>query len=310
MASITARACPGATCRRLTEPQVLRGKIPLPGNPGERSRRCRFRRGDQGLLASGGFDPDFVERPCLLHANAPGLEQLEDADKGRDQKLARLAGGQIEKAQPPAAVQFLHKPVDCLLDRDLLFEDAMHEVRRYALHDLLVGLEEVEQRNRVKLGPFAVAAGGRTVPEDVAPREGLVPQPVGDLLELLVLEEPAHEIFPGIFLLLLPVRRCFARKQQLRLDLHQGRRHQHEFAGRFEVEEVDLSENAEVLVGDGGDGNVVDVDFVLADQEQQQVERALEYVELDSVLAAQRVSVLSLFDGRFQSADGWRLRWH
>ena len=63
---------------------------------------------------------------------------------------------------------------------------------------------------------------------------------------------------------------------------------------------MDLPQHAEVLVGDGGDGNVVNVDFVLADQKQQQVERALEHFELDSVLSAQSGSLLPLSGGRFQ----------
>ena len=50
--------------------------------------------------------------------------------------------------------------------------------------------------------------------------------------------------------------------------------------------EVDLGlplEVAEIVPGDGGDGDVVDVDLLLADEEEQEVERAFEDVQADLV---------------------------
>ena len=60
------------------------------------------------------------------------------------------------------------------------------------------------------------------------------------------------------------------------LDLHQRGGHDEKFAGDLEVQLLHRVQDRDVLLRHRLDRDVVDVYLVLADQEEQQVERALE----------------------------------
>ena len=114
----------------------------------------------------------------------------------------------------------------------------------------------------------------------------LFAQPIGDLLELLVLEKATDQLFARIPLLIFHARFDVAGQEDLRLDLHEGGSHEDETAGDFDVEQAQLTANdGQILGGDGGDGNIVDVYLVLADEVKEQIQRSLEDVEDDAVRA-------------------------
>ena len=98
------------------------------------------------------------------------------------------------------------------------------------------------------------------------------------VLELLVLEQAVYELGAGV-LLLLGRRRRVGRKEHPRLDVDQRGRHENEFARHVDIHLLERAKIVEVLLGDFGNGNVVDVDLLLADQVEQEVERA--FVDLD-----------------------------
>jgi hypothetical protein len=56
-----------------------------------------------------------------------------------------------------------------------------------------------------------------------------------------------------------------------------------EFGLAVEVDLVLAVEIVQVVAGDGGDGDVVDVDLLLPDEEEEEVQRALEDLEPDLV---------------------------
>ena len=64
--------------------------------------------------------------------------------------------------------------------------------------------------------------------------------------------------------------------------MQQRRSHHQELAGDVEVDLPHSLEVLEVLLGDERDGDVEDVEAVLADEVQQQVERALEVGQRDA----------------------------
>ena len=64
------------------------------------------------------------------------------------------------------------------------------------------------------------------------------------------------------------------RQQHLRLDLDQRRRHEDELAAQVDVQLFGLAEIVQVLVGDLRYRDVVDADLLLADQIEQQINRA------------------------------------
>jgi len=100
-------------------------------------------------------------------------------------------------------------------------------------------------------------------------------QPIHELADLLVLEQPSHQLGARVFPLVVAEA---ARQQQLRLDAQQPRRHL-QIVRRLVQPQV--GDHREELVRDTRDRQVGDVDLVLADQVQQQIERAGELLQLD-----------------------------
>jgi hypothetical protein len=74
------------------------------------------------------------------------------------------------------------------------------------------------------------------------------------------------------------------REQHAAFDLHQRRRHDEELAGDLELQVLHRVEDLEVLLGHRLDRDVVDIEFVFAQQEQQQVQRTFEHGEFDAII--------------------------
>ena len=70
-------------------------------------------------------------------------------------------------------------------------------------------------------------------------------------------------------------------KEQLGLEIDEGGGHDHEGARRFEILELHRLEVGEVLLGDGPDGQVGEVDFIGPAEMQEQVQRPDEGLDAD-----------------------------
>jgi hypothetical protein len=99
-------------------------------------------------------------------------------------------------------------------------------------------------------------------------------------LDLLVIHQAVHELLARVHV---GLDRLLARQQDLGLDIDEERGHQEELGLAVEVDPLLPSEVFEVLAGDDRDGDVLDVDLLLLDQEEEQVERAFEHFEPDLV---------------------------
>ncbi len=88
-----------------------------------------------------------------------------------------------------------------------------------------------------------------------------------------MLEQAVDKFVAGVVLRVGGSKRI-AWQQHLRLDVDQHRSHVDELGGYIHVEVAYTLDIRKVLRRDPGDGNVVDVDVLLADQVEQQVERA------------------------------------
>ena len=109
----------------------------------------------------------------------------------------------------------------------------------------------------------------------------------GGVLELLVLDELAHEVEARVHpLLVRPLVGLAAvdGEHHAALDHHERGGHHDELARHVEVELAHEVEVLHVLLGDAPDRDVVDVQFLAADQVQKQVKRALEYLEVHLVV--------------------------
>src|ERR1700727_1496500 len=87
-----------------------------------------------------------------------------------------------------------------------------------------------------------------------------------------MLEQSVDEFVAGIFLLF-GGRIRIARQQHFRLDVNQHGRHVNEIGGDVHIQLANLFDVCQILRSNLGDGNVVDIDVLLADEVEQQVER-------------------------------------
>src|SRR6185437_16725230 len=100
------------------------------------------------------------------------------------------------------------------------------------------------------------------------------------ILELAILDQLLHEFaarvgdIVGFF-------ESTRRQKHPALDFHQGRGHHNEIAGQFHVEYLQQLQVFEELLGEGGDGNVEDIDLVPLDEVKEQIERSVESIERD-----------------------------
>ncbi len=93
----------------------------------------------------------------------------------------------------------------------------------------------------------------------------------------------------------------FRRQEHPGLDVDECGRHLQKFTGQVDVEVLDQLDVLQVLLGDPGDGNVVDVHLFLADQMQQEVQRPLK------VGQSHLVAFAAVDDGGLDDFAGFRL---
>src|SRR4026207_2079195 len=72
------------------------------------------------------------------------------------------------------------------------------------------------------------------------------------------------------------------------LDVKKVGRHDDEFAGHIDIQFLEGLQVLEVLPGDALDRDVVDVELIALDQIKQEIEWALENLELNLVIASHR----------------------
>src|SRR5688572_616354 len=103
-------------------------------------------------------------------------------------------------------------------------------------------------------------------------------QPERCFAEVLVLEQPPHQLRARILLVAQPIR--VPGQQHLRFDPYQRRRQLQKLARTVQPQRFHARHRLQELPRDLRDWYVEDVDVLLADQMQQQVEGALETVQL------------------------------
>src|SRR5262249_47906940 len=231
-------------------------------------------------------DADRPDDPALKDANQLQANHLEQREERDDQARARV--DVLEQILEPAGFR-LRQPrqqlLDPILDRNLLGRQVHLRPRLCALDDGPEGADQAEEIDLdLRLRRLAGDLGDRPVgarPLRAAQRLALVQQLRGRL-ELLVFEQPAHQRLARILFRIF-LRRIRTRQEHPRLDVNQRRSHHEELARHVEVQLLHQIDVGEVLLGDEGDRNVVDVDLVLLDEVQQQIERSLEILQADRI---------------------------
>ena len=110
-------------------------------------------------------------------------------------------------------------------------------------------------------------------------------QPAGRLLHPAVLGEPPGELLGGLLRLEVGELGLLLGEEVPRLDLEQRGDEHEELAARVEIELVALGEMRDERDDDRGDVDVRRLELILEDERQEEVERALEGVEVQLQLA-------------------------
>src|SRR6266851_1869030 len=239
-------------------------------------------RADANSAASTSFarglttDLNRGERPLLVNVQRAALRELQQGDE-RGQDI--YDGGPLPHDVAPAEHRPLGEQRLDALGRALHVERPRYHAVQHRLgnerNDALRRREQIVQVDHEGRGRRRGWLGREPTPELLRPARRRRPQPLHQLADLLVLEQPVHQLGAWVFPLVVPQA---PRQQHLRLDPEQP-------GGHLEVVrrlvQSQLAYDGEELIGDLRDRQVGDVDLVLADQVQQQIQRARELLELD-----------------------------
>src|SRR5512143_2926666 len=180
-------------------------------------------------------DADRLEELVLDGHGHPGLDQLENAEKGDQGLLERLGGLEVfEEIEHVALLEEGYELLHLDLDRDLPAADDPGVVGLPPLHHAEEGLGQVEKRELDRL-ELALAGEGRD--EVALPLQDLDVFPLAEDRaggpDLLVLEEPVDEDPPGVLGL---GEIGLAGQQHLRFDVDEERGDEDELGLAVEVD--------------------------------------------------------------------------
>jgi hypothetical protein len=147
----------------------------------------------------------------------------------------------------------------------------------FALEDLLEDVDEIDEGDdEFTFGTFVVVEGLVRLGPDVFFDLLFLVEKLGGVLEFFVLEETLDEFLSQVFSLLFGTGEWVGREQHFGFDVDERGGHVNEFGGDVDVEMFELVEVVEILRGDFGDLDVVNIHFLLFDEIEQEVERTFE----------------------------------
>lgn len=158
-----------------------------------------------------------------------------------------------------------------------------------ALNHFFKGLHEFEKRNGLDLGSFSgfFANSGKFLLQ-IPPFDHLhadlfhFSHLQRSFLESFILEDFVHQFLPRIDFIALIVE-LLSWNQHFGFDAHQRADEQDKFAAEFDVQFFRLVNEVEKIVGDFGDGYIVNIQLIPFNEKQQQVEWSLKLIKLDLV---------------------------
>ena len=243
-----------------------------------------------GLSTSRPFDvgsgnPYRGERGGLAEADLARLAQLEqreERDRLLDPRQAGDLGVEVEAAAPG------EQRAEALEE----LGDGREAERHVPERDVRRRRGERAERRRERRRPAARAAAPRVA--RAAPARGgtsgrarlrAARRARRRLLHAPVLGEPPRELLRGLLGLEVGELGRLVREERARLQLEQGGDEHEELAAGLEVELVALGEELDEGQDDRGDVHLARLELLLEQERQQEVERALEGVEVELELA-------------------------
>src|SRR6267154_1637402 len=221
-----------------------------------------------------------LDRPHLLQAN-----QFEKREKrNHDFNARRHFREQLGKFQCSTLADAGQNRFDFIGDSVVLAENLLQFLPRFHSFDhVLEGVDQLKnshlaQKERAR----ALRGGDSAAHENIFLLERAIVQLRGGFLELFVFDQLPDQ-FPARIVLFrfLLGRLLIDRKQAAALDVKKVGRHDDEFAGHIDIQFLESLQVLEVLPGDALDRDVVDVELITLDQIKQEIEWALENLELN-----------------------------
>ena len=217
--------------------------------------------------------------------------QLQHGQKsGHELTHGHRSGKQGGKGEPGLGLQPVNQPLHAVGHRDLLILDLTDDqLLGQATQHQVEGIPQVDAVTRLQ-GPFEIGGGklGNMPRQQAVLVGGEFIELAGGLLEFFVLQQLVHEFPPwihGIIVVALGRHRGLPpRQQHAAFDFHERGGHDEKLPGHLQVQLLHRAQDGQVLFGDCFQGYIVDVDLVLANQEEQQVERPLENGQFDTVI--------------------------
>ena len=199
-------------------------------------------------------------------------------------RVAQVSKNSISETASSVADQPLAQPVHHLRDGDAV-------VAQLELRTLPCGARAPAETSFTRSTSETTSSPSISSPA-YSERSGLRPHVLFDLLllveklrgvlEFFVFDQAMHQLVARVLLLFGAGQRV-GRQQHFRLDVDQRRGHVDEVGRDVDIELFELVEVVEILLGDFGDGNIVDVHLLLADQIEQEIERAFVDRQIDSI---------------------------
>ena len=261
------------------------------------------------------LDVDFAEGAVLAEEDCLKADEFQQCQEHRDDGV-RGTGVSEEFGECDGAILHHHATadvVDHLADSDGVFLNVEYGATFGAFQHLAKDADEIEGVG----GDVLVGSGGvaKIAHAGIGPgglfQLAFLLEHLGGIAEALVFEEPLDQFVAGIFDFTFGSFGGRARKKHFALDMDEQRRHVNEFTRSIDVRSFEVFDVGQELGSDPGDGNVVDVDVLPADEVEQEVEGAV--VDFADSDGERRAGVLffpevcgGFLIGRVRRWCGWR----
>src|SRR5580692_3135608 len=155
-----------------------------------------------------------------------------------------------------------------------------HERSRLGLAAPGIGGEQVVERRRPFRMFYLGDRLGRAALENLTAELRPVEQLLGDIADDFEPAQPLRQRIGHVFGAQ-PIGRMLLRQQQARFQISEPRRHHQIIGGKLQAQLSRRFDEGEVLVGQREDGDFGQVDFLLAREREQEIERALKTLDVD-----------------------------
>ena len=119
--------------------------------------------------------------------------------------------------------------------------------------------------------------------KDIPIKKGAPFQTERRFLEGLILQELPDQFGTGVFSFLPFLFTLDRRQEQPRLDVDERRSQDQILPGKVQIERPHDIEIFQILLGDQGNGYIVDVNLIFPDEIEQKIQRTLEDIEFDLI---------------------------